>query len=1020
LIKFAYKSLVLLILSLSTSQVLFANGDYQTASLYFNEEEYEDASAEFKKILDNADEKIEIKGKAGFYFAECLFRLKKYKESRDAFVLYLKNYKEDLKRPEGQYRISECFYFLENFKKAALGYERFIKENSQHELLADALYSLGGSYLETGEFKLALKAYQNLVKTFPAHKYVEPAEYYIGWVYYRGDDYENAGKTFQQFFEKYTSSKYAIEALLRSADALFRVKEYRPALENYNKVLRNGQGAYEKEAKQGIAWAYYKLKEYGKASSYFLTIARDEKSISPKAEAYYQAIQSYFSGEDFVNGLKVSSELGEKCKGHDLVGDSYYWRGFFYKRLGKLAEAEKSFKSSLGSKRLKVSKEEVIVELGAVLITQKKSKEAVNLYQSVLNKKGKGDIVNQIRYDLSRALFDSGDTDGAIVVAKKVNSEKGSLAQVSKFSLAEYYFANKEYTKAMPLYRVVSKNPPNKNLKRNADYRLGWSNKLINKPEEAIKIFKSMDLSFEKKYSREMTYLVAGMYMDLEDLENAQIWYSKLINRVGSFSADSFLALGNHKYDQNKFKEVVELMYTFIRVLPNNILKAEALFLLAEASYELNDSAQAIDSYTKIINGGKSAVIENALYGRAWIFYEKNDQQKSISDLDRLLKDFPKTAFKSSAIQLKGKIFMASNQLDKAVEEFRKGLSVSGESEVGEIMLMNLANAEAERREYFKALKLYDEFQEKFSQSKRMQRVVYEKGWILMQMGNSSDAELVFSTYKRKYPKGKYISDVEFALGEISYDKKDYASAFKYYKNCGDQHKDKALYKSGWCKFKLKKYKDAAVSFKTLVDQCPDSAVRLESIYRAGLSFMMAESYSQASVLLEKYYKVGRGDRYYAEALYKLGKIYEKTEKVSEAKDKYEVYLKLFPKGDLRQEVELRMGKIYLSINEYVRAREYLESILKDKTHYLSIEAQYDLAESYFRDAQYKEANPEYLKTLLYKDGKKWQAASLLKIGMGYQALKNDEKAKKYYNKLIERFPSFEESKKAVEILQGM
>ncbi len=1020
MIKFAYKSLILLILSLSSPQAVFANGDYQTASLYFNEEEYEDAAAEFKKVVNNAKEKPEVKGKAGFYYAECLFRLKKYKESRDAFISYLKNHKDDLKRPEGQYRVSECFYFLDDFKKAALGYERFVKENAHHELLADALYSLGGSYLETAQFKAALKAYQQLVKTFPAHKYVEPAEYYIGWVYYRGDDYENAGKTFQLFFEKYKNSKYAIEALLRSADALFRVKKYRPALENYNKVLRNGQGAYEKEAKQGIAWAYYKLKEYGKASSYFLTLARDEKSINPKAEAYYQAIQSYFSGEDFVNGLKVSSELGEKCEGHDLVGDSYYWRGFFFKRLGKLLDAEKSFKSSLGLKRLKVSKEEVIVELGAVLISQKKSKEAVSLYKSVLDKRAKGDTANQIRYDLSRALFDSGDTDGAIVIAKKVDSKEGSLAQVSKFSLAEYYFAKKDYEKAVPLYLIVSKNPPSENLKRNADYRLGWSNKLLNKPKEAIAIFKSMDLSFEKKYSREIIYLIAGMYMDIEDVKNAQSWYLKLTNSVGEFAADSFLALGNYKYDQGLFKEVVELMFTFVRVLPNDKLIPEALFLLAEASYELNDSSQAISSYTKIINGGKSAVIENALYGRAWIYYEKNDQHNAVSDLDRLLKNFPNTAFKSSAIQLKGKIFMASNQLDKAVQEFRKGLAVSGQNEDGEIMLMNLANAEAERREYGKAIKLYDEFQEKFSQSKRMQRVVYEKGWILMQMGNASDAELIFSTYKNKYPKGKYISDVEFALGEIAYDKKDYASAYKHYKGCGDQHKDKALYKSGWCKYKLKKYKDAAVSFKSLVDQCPDSAVRLESIYRAGLSFMMAENYSQASVLLEKYFRDGRGDRYYAEALYKLGKIYEKVEKTADAKDKYEVYLKLFPKGDLRQEVQLRMGKIYLSLKEYVRAREYLESILEDKTHYLSIEAQYDLAESYYLDGQYKEAKTEYLKTLMYKDGKKWQASSLLKVGLVYQAMKNEEKAKKYYKKLIERFPSFEESKKAVEILQGM
>ena len=58
-----------------------------------------------------------------------------------------------------------------------------------------------------------------------------------------------------------------------------------------------------------------------------------------------------------------------------------------------------------------------------------------------------------------------------------------------------------------------------------------------------------------------------------------------------------------------------------------------------------------------------------------------------------------------------------------------------------------------------------------------------------------------------------------------------------------------------------------------------------------------------------------------------------------------------------------------------------------------------------------------YLKTLLYKDGKVWQARSLYRIAQSYTAQAKSDKAAKYLRKLVDEFPDTEEAKKAASEL---
>ncbi|MBF0199621.1 MAG: tetratricopeptide repeat protein, partial [Planctomycetes bacterium] len=640
--------------------------DYNAATLLFNEEEYELAQSDYKSILSYGL-KNETVGKAAFYLAECLFAQKLYKESRESFRSFLKSYTEHPLRSEGQYRISECFFFLEDYALASKAYLRYVEENPKHKFVARALYAAAGSLLESGQYADALKIYDRLINEFPGHELLDRAHYYKGWAYLRGKNYNEASEAFLEFEAKYPSSSFKHEALLRAADAQFSGEKFSTSLNLYNRVLAKSQGAFQKEARVGIAWSYYKMKSFEKAANMFVVLARAEGKGEAKADYFYQSIRSYFDGEKYSIGLAVCEESSKKCAGSRLLGDIYYWHGMFLSKLSRFEEAALSFKKSAESKPVKVKQGDVGLELGNVYLKMGQKDKAIAAFRNTLSLASQeGSVEAQLRYDCARALHQLGKTQEAIAMVSPVTgskSEDNKLKFLSEFSLGEYKFASEQFSAAVKHYETVLGSKADDTLKLDARYRLGWSYKSLGLPKKALAVFSQMKIEGAKnKYAREVRFLIAGLNMDLGQDDLGKNSYYELIKSKGEYSGESYLALAEIAFEVNDFPRAERLLEEYLQVLPGHSLEADGHFLLAEVLFEQNKLSDALAHYTVVANDNASQLRENALYGRAWLYYDMNDHVKALADLDMLLKKYPKSQFEYSSIQLKGKIYVAMNQ----------------------------------------------------------------------------------------------------------------------------------------------------------------------------------------------------------------------------------------------------------------------------------------------------------------------------------------------------------------------
>lgn len=1014
------RSFGFVILALSLCEFVVADeGLYESATLMFNNGEYELALQDYSSIID-LGQGGDLEAKSCFYAAESLFQLGRHEEASGKFRLFLKNYPSHQRRSFAQYRFAEVSSLLGKYKIAAKAYLRFVDENEGDDLIPKALYNAASSLMELGEGVEAEKVLEKLVLGYPSHSSVEDAKYFMACARFKEKNFVAAAEAFIDFAEQYPKSKRRIDAWFRAAETYSSEGDHRKSLVFYNKVLAEGRGSFRKDCHVGIAWSYYRLKEFEKAGNYFLKLAREESSGPERAEYYYQGLRSYYDGDRSELGALVGKEMLKACADEPIFGDVNYWLGLFSIKEGRDEEAAHYLKLAVDDQVKYVSKATILFERGKLLQKQGILEEAITVYKKALDLvKSDGELEAQIRYEASRALHQMGRTAEAKNMVKGNLVAGGSVVSLSEFSMGEFKYSEGDYAGAISHYQKVSSGDEgDKAVVEDALYRIAWCWRNLEQAERSRAAFEKLE-SMSERHRQEARYLIAESYRLEGDFVKAASWYEKVGDVEGVHGAHARLSMARMYFDQSQLKPCLQALSALSREFPDSEVDLEARLLMAEAHYGLGGFDSALAQYGHVIDRGEGGLLESALYGRSWILFEQEAFDATLKDLDRLLELFPESSYRQSALQLKGQVFMFTDRLEQARSMFNLGL---GKSQGDESMLLNLAAVETDLGNFDKALEVYNQILSRFPDKEIQGRVTYEKGWLYMEMGRENEALLMFKAYRSAHQGGPLIDDANFALGQLAYDRAAYDEAIEAYSRCvlSERYMAKAYYKIGFSRLKLEDYGRAAESFEKLVMNSPDSPLVLEALYRVGNSWLKAMSFEKAVDALKNYVERGRSDSFYEDALGDLAIVNEKLGRVDDAIDNYERYLKLFPKGRRWVEINVYLGKLLLKKGIFLESREAFARALSDKTHFLALETQFLEGQAYFMEGRFEDAIRSYLKTQLYKDGLIWQAKGMLRIGLCHRELKRFDRARHYFDRVLSKYPSTDAAKDAVDALRDL
>jgi tol-pal system protein YbgF len=105
-----------------------------------------------------------------------LFKEKKYKESRERFEVFIKEYPRTDLTDNAQFWIAESYYNEKDFESAILSYETLLKKYPDSDKASSGMLKQGSAFAEIGDAKTGKIILNKLVEKYPNSKEAEAAK----------------------------------------------------------------------------------------------------------------------------------------------------------------------------------------------------------------------------------------------------------------------------------------------------------------------------------------------------------------------------------------------------------------------------------------------------------------------------------------------------------------------------------------------------------------------------------------------------------------------------------------------------------------------------------------------------------------------------------------------------------------------------------------------------------------------------------------------------------------------------
>lgn len=239
-------------------------------------------------------------------------------------------------------------------------------------------------------------------------------------------------------------------------------------------------------------------------------------------------------------------------------------------------------------------------------------------------------------------------------------------------------------------------------------------------------------------------------------------------------------------------------------------------------------------------------------------------------------------------------------------------------------------------------LSINQEILEKYPEVPFLNKVLYRTGICLFEIGQKDSSKKIFLKLVTEYPDTTYLAEVLFRLGECYFDEGDYEEANNVYNQILENWKSPffamALYKIGWCHYRLNNYSDAICTFYYLLNDIKllenynsellgKSQVQLKDEIMEYITLTFSD-FGGASSLFEFTERMG-GSSYTPYFLHKLGKTYVKRDFFEDAIESLNLLITKYPFYEKLPEIFLIFFQCYEKMSDMNKAYALHDLLIK-------------------------------------------------------------------------------------------
>lgn len=798
-------------------------------------------------------EKLGLYGKAEYYYEKLLFdfpnsELTAHGLVRAAFTLYT----------NGSYNKA--------IKKLTDPRIRSLSQTT----LAEAYYILANSYYKIGLFYEAQVEFQNVVSRFPNSPMVRPAKYGLGWSYYQQNKFEQAHKIFLELSNVKDSlgerSLYWLGYISRNLQNNERaIKEFLEYLKQYP------GSSYESKAKLQIGIINYELKRFQDAEKFLIELIEDTTDDVSRANASLILGTISLERKNFKTA-KASYELAISLidPSNEDYSDALLGLAISNFYLNNYDVVITILNQILNRKNIREI-DKVRFYLGESYFIKKQYRDAVKEYEEVLKKTTDDDLKELSLYGLIYGHFNLKNFSYVIQVSTKFLEDftySNHYSEV-KLRLADSYYAQKNFKKAVDLYREYfsdSEAKGNDYVSYQLAQALYRSGNLEGSIEELRRFLAQYPSS---RYADEVQYLIGWI-----------------------------------RFKQSSYEASIEEYGKVIQNYSNSPIVPLAYYSIGDAYFNLGKYDLAIENYKIVLDKyPQSPFVIDAMNGIQYAYVAQNKIDQAAQTITEFVLANPGNRHLDKLLIKKGDLYLSQRRFQEAIASYREFISFFPNSSLVPIAYFSIAKSFSQIQAYDDAIYNLQFIVQNFPNDELLDDAILEIGNIYRIKQDFEKAIQQFEALIKNYPNSNLIPEAYYWLGKCYADLGETSKAKIHFDQVITKFKDSGFYSRSifdLAKIEMNSRPDSALALFRKVVELRNDEFGAESQYLIGEILLQKKNYKDATTefLKLRYAFAGHLD-WLVKGLFKVAEIYELQKDKKKAREFYNEVIKLDPKGEL-------------------------------------------------------------------------------------------------------------------------
>jgi len=664
--------------------VYYQRAVFYKAFIFYQTEKYREALPLFSSLKNSA----EFSGSVPAYIIDIHHRMGDYETvAKEGAAIY--NTTAKARQPQIAAVIADAFFKIGDYGNAKKYLEIYKKSNKKMSRTQN--YQMAYLAFLDGQYAEALRLF-SIVST--ANDVITQSSYFhIALSQLKLDKKKDAQKNFYLAYQMDFNPTIKEDAMFNYAKLTYDLS-YDPYKEAF-RALREFLEQYPsspriEEANQYIVNLAVSTKNYADAIAALELIANKTQEIRATQQrlCYMYAVE-LFSQKRFLQSIEWFEKAVENDVIKNMAAESNFWIAEAYYRMNRYPEAKKQylqFKAMKESAALPYSKE-ISYHLGYIAIKQGDYAEAQTQFQTTISQKSLSSSILQDAYlRLADCYFMNKSFNKALDYYTQSIETGANNADYAMYQKALSYGAQKQFQDKITQLNTLITNYPTSSLQRDALYEIAITDLLLDREQEALTCFNKI----------------------IKNYPNSTI------------ALKSMLRKGQTLYNSGDSESALSVLKQVVSEYPNTPQSQEALAIIKNIYVDINKP----DAYIKYVSGVPSAQItasekETMLFNGAEQLFLENKKEQAEPALKTFLEQYPQGVYSNTARWYYADCALSAQQYDIALQEYET-LIKNDKTDYGKKSILKSAeihyrnrNFETALTRYWSALKVVEDEKEK-------------------------------------------------------------------------------------------------------------------------------------------------------------------------------------------------------------------------------------------------------------------------------------------------------------------